>query len=109
MPVYTGECQAGEHCNARSATSEGGTWEQQVHYSVYHAPRWQAWQQFRRSLVGQSPDEKLRLLKQWPLATRADNVRVLNYTRSLRGSWSQYPLIRTFSRELADRLSGVGK
>src|SRR5687768_4349134 len=77
---------------------EGHTgWVSLRDYAVDHAPGWQHWQAFRESLVNKSVPTKLRLLREWPLTSKWNVIRVLNYTRSLRGAWNTFPQVKAFN------------
>jgi hypothetical protein len=82
----------------------GGTdWHSGVDWAVYHAPGFEAWQRFRKSLVGLRTSEKIRKLREWPTQRIEDVIRVLNYTRALRADWSDHPSLVDYSRFLDRR------
>jgi hypothetical protein len=83
------------------------SWFSQLDWAVYHAPGWQSWQTFRRTLVGRSIEEKYLCLRSWPTRTPQDLIRVVNYLRALRGSWSAYPALGEYAAELNPRMEGV--
>jgi len=101
--TYTGTCQdPGCKWGTQSAT----LWQDRVHQAVYHSPGWQQWQEFRKSLVGLTPPQKLAKLKLWPLDSVANKIRIVNYLRAIRGSWAEYPSIATYARYVAKQLEG---
>lgn len=73
-------------------------WVSLLDYAVYHAPGWEAWQRYRKAMVGMKTDQKLKVLKQWPLNSVWDLIRVLNYTRSLRALWGGHPSLVDYNR-----------
>lgn len=84
------------------------TWASSVDYAVYHADGWEAWQDFRLSLRGMSPADKVKRLRWW-LRTHDsewDIYRVLNYARSQRATWKSTPEMATISRQLAPMVKG---
>jgi len=83
------------------------SWFSQLDWAVYHAPGWEAWQLFRRNLVGKSAEQKLRILEEWPTSSPQDLIRVVNYLRAQRGSWSSYPELRAYAEELNPRLEAI--
>ena len=78
-------------------------WHSRVDWCVYHAPGFERWQTFRKSLVGLRTSEKIRRLKQWPVERIEDVIRVLNYTRALRAEWANHPSLVDYSRFLEKR------
>jgi len=91
---------------------ESDSWPSQVDWAVYHAPGFEAWQELRASMVGMETNEKLAKLRSWWTAhsSKQDVIRILNYTRSLRGQWGAYPAIRqmneSFNRKWAELQAG---
>jgi hypothetical protein len=78
-------------------------WLEQLDWAVYHAPQWQMWQAFREALVLQQPVRRLNILDRWPTDTAQDLIRVLNYTRSMRSFWKDFPGWEKLSAELHQR------
>lgn len=95
-------------------------WFSLLDWSVYHAPGWSLWQEFRASLVGQAMPLRAHRVSEWwseavspcagdgeqecycdPADQLADAVRCVNVLRSLRGQFSAHPELR----ELLDRLN----
>jgi hypothetical protein len=73
-----------------------GSWFSILDWAVYHADGWQKWQAFRESMVRKSTTYKLERLYQWRRAHTSvqDLIRVMNYLRSMRGVWHNYPNMR---------------
>jgi hypothetical protein len=85
-------------CNFTGSLTD---WFSELDWAVYHAEGFEEWQEFRAGLVGTpiiARVEKLRArLPEEPAVQgtpeHAAIVRVLNYTRSLRGLWSKFPCV----------------
>ena len=88
-------------------------WPSLLDWAVYHGPAWEQWQAFRRSLIGQAMPLRAHRVSEWWAETMeasdgtiatlelADAVRCVNVLRSLRGQFSEYPVLR----ETLDRLN----
>jgi len=47
------------------------------------------------------------MLEEWPTTSPQDLIRVVNYLRALRGSWSACPELRSYAEELNPKLEEV--
>ena len=74
-------------------------WTSLLDWAVYHAPGWEEWQVFRRSLIGQPMALRAWRVAEWwhtspkgdPETELANAVRTVNVLRSLRGQFSANP------------------
>ena|ERR1700712_2857983 len=82
-------------------------WLELLDWSVYHAPGYEEWQEFRKSLIGVEMHERwVRITEHWYASDNglAETVRHVNLLRSLRGQFSTEPKFRVLLDQLNPRL-----
>jgi hypothetical protein len=91
-------------------------WFGLLDWAVYHAPGWREWQAFRASLVGTPMKHRESQIRKWWERSHtslgenpalANEVRVVNLLRSLRGQFRRHPELQALLQEANRELNVV--